>query len=148
MKKKTKTLGQLKKELDKYFNRWIRLRDCFADRFKDLSLGLGTNCIACGEWKPFEELDCGHYFAKGGYDGLRFNEDNSSAECRGCNRFNDSHLIGYGINLHNKIGEERYNQLLAAADMYRKHGNKYYRHEIEGMIKHYKYEVMLFESRL
>ena len=136
---KKKTISQLKKKLQPIFNRYIRLRDCGDDR--------GAKCISCGEWFRFEDMDAGHYFARSGYDGLRFNEDNVHAEHSGCNRFDDSHLIGYGINLHKKIGEERYEALLEAAKMYKMHGNKWYRSELEKLIVHYQQELMILEGK-
>lgn len=83
-KKNTKSLPKLKAKLQEIFNEYIRLRD------KD------RPCISCGEIKT---LQAGHYWAVGGYDGLRFDEDNVHGECAGCNGFDDMHLIGYRDNL-------------------------------------------------
>lgn len=132
MAKKLKTLPQLKKDLDKVFNEYIRRRDTTDGYF---------TCIACGEVKPYAEADCGHYFPKSGYDGIRYNEDNSSAECRKCNRFSDGHLIGYTHNLIKKIGNERYKKLLDDANDYRQNGRKYTRGELMEMIAEYKLKL-------
>ena len=136
---KKKTIPQLAKKLQPIFNRVMRLMQCEGEG--------GANCMSCGEWFPFDDLDAGHYFAVGGYNGLRFNEDNVWCECKKDNRFNDSHLIGYGINLRNKIGEERYDALLEAAKMYKMHGNKWYRSELEELIVYYQQELNILEGK-
>lgn len=126
---KKKTLAKLKQELQKYFNRYIRLRDSEDGYF---------TCISCNQVKPVDYMDAGHYFAVSGYDGLRFDEDNVHGECKGCNCFDQSHLIGYGINLKKKIGEDRYNLLLKKARDYKEKGNRFNRLEIEEKILYYK----------
>jgi len=129
---KKKTIGQLKKELDRHFNKYIRLRDT-EDRYGP--------CISCGFVFPFEELDAGHFFAKNGYDGIRFDECNVNAECRKCNRFDDSHLIGYHDNLTKKIGEEGMIDLKERAAEYKRGSFKWSRIELEEMIVYYKQKV-------
>ena len=127
---KKKTLGKLKQLLQKEFNRYIRLRDSEDGYFK---------CISCGLVKSVEYMDAGHYFAVSGYDGLRFDEDNVHGECKGCNCFDQSHLIGYGINLKKKLGEHGYKILLKKAQDYKEKGNRFSRLEIEELIILYKH---------
>ena len=71
-KKKKKTVAKLKQELQKIFNKYIRLRDLDGYYF---------TCLACGETKPKEVMNAGHFYAVKGYDSLRFNEDNVNGEC-------------------------------------------------------------------
>ena len=133
---KRKTLGKLKADLDKVFNRYIRLRDT--------ENGYGV-CISCGKNKPFEDLDAGHFFAKQGNDGLRYDEDNVHAECRKCNRFDDSHLIPYQDNLLAKIGLCRLNALKEKSREYKMGFFKWDRSEIEEKIKEYKIKLKEYE---
>ena len=126
MKKKL-TTGKLLKKLQKVFNEYIRLRDS------------EKPCISCGNY--FERKDAGHYFATSGYSGLRFDEDNVHGECAGCNRFNDSHLIGYGIKLKAKIGNADYKALLLKAEAYKRDGIKWNRNELEEQIEYYKQKI-------
>ena len=126
-KKKTKSLPKLKGEAQILFNKWIRLRD------ED------QPCISCGKF--CESYDAGHYYATQGYDGLRFNPDNCHKECVKCNRFDDSHLIGYGFNLEVKLGKKRYNELIQRARDYKQSGKKWSRSEIEDLIKEYKLKI-------
>lgn len=132
MAKKKKTLPKLKYDLQQIFNKYIRLRDMQGNYFK---------CIACGEIKPKEVCNAGHFYAVKGYDSLRFNEDNVHAECVGCNCFNESHLIGYAINLKEKIGEERIEELHRLAADYKKNGYKWHRIDLEEMIAEYKEKI-------
>lgn len=124
---KKKTVQQLIKQLQPIFNEYIRLRD------------KGKACISCGEYK--KEVDAGHFYAKSGYSGLRFDEDNTHAECKYCNRFDESHLIGYAERLKMKIGEQDYKELQERALDYKKNGIKWNRQELEEKIEYYKQQV-------
>jgi hypothetical protein len=127
MKRKAKTLPKLKAELQILFNSWIRLRD------------EGKPCISCGQFKP--DMQAGHFYAVGGYDGLRFNQDNCHAECVKCNCFEESHLIGYSDNLQERIGLERFNKLKLDAKIYKAIGHKWSRSDLMDAIKYYKNEL-------
>ena len=135
-KKKAKTLPKLKFDLQKIFNKFIRLRDMGHDDY--------FTCIACGETKPKEVANAGHFYAVKGYDSMRFNTDNVQIECVGCNCFNESHLIGYAINLKEKIGEDRLNELHRLAKDYKMNGYKWSRPELMEMIEYYKEEIKNF----
>ncbi len=120
--KKKKTLGKTKTDLQIIFNKWIRERDCPGEYFL---------CISCGEVKHKSICQAGHYYAVKGYDGLRFDKDNVHAECSGCNAYNESHLIPYGINLERKIGKERVQALHRKAIDYKMDGKKWTREELK-----------------
>ena len=124
--KKAKTLPKLKAECQLIFNEYIRKRD------KD------KLCISCSLPKT---LHAGHYFPIQGYDGLRFNEHNVNGECPGCNVFDESHLIHYGMNLSDRIGGENYIKLLDAASEYKKNGYKFTRSELIEKIAYYKLKL-------
>ena len=126
MAKKTKTLPKLKKELQLIFNAYIRKRD------------EGKPCISCGQNK---DLQAGHYFSVRMYDSLRLDEDNVHGECASCNCFNDSHLIGYGDNLINRIGIERLEELKQKAADYKRNGYKWSRSELIEKIEYYKQKL-------
>ena len=92
----------LKAKLDKEFSLFIRLRDCMPNGY--------FRCISCGQIKPFEQADCGHYFSRT-HLATRFDENNCHAECRHCNRFIADHLEGYRVNLIAKIGQRKFDLL-------------------------------------
>ena len=92
----------LKAKLDKEFSLFIRLRDAMPNGY--------FRCISCGQIKPFEQADCGHYFSRT-HLATRFDENNCHAECRHCNRFKADHLEGYRVNLIAKIGQQKFDLL-------------------------------------
>lgn len=98
------------KKLDKVFSEYIRLRDSMGGYFR---------CISCGQIKPYEQADCGHYHSRR-HMATRFDEDNCHAECRHCNRFTADHLIGYQKNLLAKIGQSRFDLLSFKASQTKK----------------------------
>lgn len=86
-------------KLDKVFSLYIRMRDSREYHFRYF------RCISCGQVKPFDMMDCGHFVSRN-VMALRFNEQNCSGECGHCNRFDGSHLIGYRKNLIIKLGRD------------------------------------------
>lgn len=76
------------------FSIYIRLRD-------------RGECISCGLYKKYEELQAGHYVAAGGSSNdLIFDERNVNGECKQCNGFSADHLIPMRQNLIRKWGKE------------------------------------------
>lgn len=90
-----------KKEAQKWFNKFVRLRD------------KGLTCISCErplqEWEGIrgQLYDAGHYRTVGANPELRFNEDNCHGQCVYCNRNLSGNVTNYRIGLMNRIGEER-----------------------------------------
>ncbi len=87
-----------KKEAQKWFNKFIRLRDH------------QLNCISCGR-KLAEKYggayDAGHYRTVGANPEMRFNEDNCHAQCVYCNRNLSGNVTNYRIGLVHRIGIKR-----------------------------------------
>jgi hypothetical protein len=136
MKKKL-TLPKLKKKLQTIFNKYIRLRDSGGGYF---------TCISCSMTKTTDEMNAGHFYAVKGYDGLRFDELNVHGECASCNCFNESHLIGYAINLNEKIGDIEIQKLHKRAAAYKKDSNfKWDRNDLENKILLYKEKIALLD---
>jgi hypothetical protein len=90
-KEAAETMPQLKKRLEKVFNRWIVLRD------KD------QPCISCGRLNV-AAWHAGHYRSVGSAQHLRFHEDNVHKQCDHCNVFLHGNLINYKNNLTVRIG--------------------------------------------
>lgn len=132
-KKSTRSKPNLIKKFDKVFSAYIRLRDAMPSGY--------FRCISCGQIKPFEQADCGHFFSRKNMS-VRFDEDDCHAECRGCNRFSSDHLIAYQANLIRKIGMQRF-ELLSSKAHQAKHWSDF---ELEAMIKHYTAEVKRLSS--
>ena len=127
LKPKQKPIPKLKKELQVYFNAYIRARDKMSDSFV---------CISCGKTLPLEKLQAGHFFTVQSYDHIRYDERNCNGECSACNCFNKNHQIWYAINLKEKIGEDSFNDLLKLAK--EKPSKGWTREELENLIEIYK----------
>jgi hypothetical protein len=125
--KKAVSIPKLKKKAQLIFNEYIRLRD------KDLP------CISCD--LPKETKQAGHYYPTQGYDGLRFDAVNCNGECAGCNCFDESHLIGYGENLLDRVGQVEFDLLKLRAKDYKMHGHKWSRSELVEIIRFYTEKV-------
>lgn len=63
-------------------------------------------CISCGKEITMDNTDAGHFMPAGscGRD-LIFDEMNVNAECKRCNAFDSTHLLGYAENLDKRYGE-------------------------------------------
>jgi hypothetical protein len=110
-KEKLKPPSKWLSEAQKWFNKFIRLRD------KD------DLCISCNRtikqiqgndnWKVGGAWDCGHYLTRGAHPELRFEELNAHKQCKSCNggsgNFSSkSKTVGekYRVKLIKKIGIE------------------------------------------
>lgn len=122
---KVKKKPNLKAKLDKEFSLYIRLRDCMPNGY--------FRCISCGQIKPFEQADCGHYINRQ-HMNTRFDEMNCNAQCRHCNRFMEGNIQNYRKGLISKYGKQRIILLEAKQNIIRKYSD----FEYEQLIKYYK----------
>lgn len=116
---------------DKWFGRYIRLRDTDED-------GYGQ-CISCSAWKPYSELDCGHFVNRGRMS-LRYNEVNCNAQCRDCNRFDEGNNVGYVRGMLKKWGQDAVDLLESKKRQIRRYAGweyteiaKYYRRQVKAL---------------
>ena len=133
-----KSLPTLLQEAQVAFNEFIRKRDAGgASHFK---------CISCGEIKPIEYMDAGHYYSVKVAPGLRFDEDNAHSQCNFCNRFLYGNLKKYAINLVKKIGPQRFSELIQRKAEYQRNGHKWSRSEVEDIRDYYREKVRELEK--
>lgn len=130
IKERKPSTAALVRKLDKVFSLFIRLRDSAAYNYQYF------RCISCGQIKPFDQMDCGHFISRT-HQATRFDEENAHGECRFCNRFSADHIIAYQRNLEAKIGKDRVDMLLARGRMTK----KWSAFELQLLIKHYQQEV-------
>ena len=90
-----KSISKLKKELDKWFSLYIRLRDA--------ENGV-TECFTCGKVDHFKKLQCGHFQSRR-HTATRWNEQNCQVQCVKCNMFNQGMQWRFGNNLDSKYGK-------------------------------------------
>ena len=100
-KERLKTKGQLAKEAQAAFNKYVRLRD------KDLP------CISCGRHHQ-GQYHAGHYRSVGSSPHLRFNLWNVHKQCSVCNNHLSGNLINYRMNLIKKIGLDKFDLIESA----------------------------------
>ena len=97
-----KTISKLKKELDKYFSLYIRLRDSHN--------GL-VQCFTCGCVKPYNKgIQNGHFQSRR-FLATRFNEENCAPQCVACNMFRAGEQYKFSLNLDAKYGEGKAEEL-------------------------------------
>ena len=93
-----KTISKLKKELDKWFSLYIRLRE--ANEY-----GM-CQCFTCGKVGHYKTggMQNGHFQSRK-HLSTRFDEDNCQVQCVACNMFRQGEQFKFGINLDAKYGE-------------------------------------------
>ena len=84
------------KKLDKVFSEYIRKRDCNHEGY--------FNCCTCGQTKPKEQCDAGHFMSRR-FMSTRWDEMNVHGQCRNCNRFNKGEQFKYSQFIDEKYGK-------------------------------------------
>lgn len=87
---------KLIQKADRVFSKYIRMRDSEDGFFV---------CCSCGQRKPFEQADAGHFINRR-WMALRYDERNVHAQCRSCNRFDEGNMIGYTRFMLKTYGED------------------------------------------
>lgn len=113
-----KTVSELIKIAQRKFNKFIR------DRDKE------NGCISCNTGKAEQ---AGHYLSQGHHNALRFDENNTNAQCCRCNLYLSGNLINYRIGLVKKIGVEKVEWL----ENYPKKAHKFDRFTLISIITKY-----------
>lgn len=129
-KERKPSTATLTRKLDEVFSLYIRLRDSQEYNHEYFK------CISCGEIKPFDQMDAGHFISRT-HRATRWDEDNVNGECMGCNRFSSDHIAYYSKNLEEKIGKERVDALLVKGRQTKKTSVS----ELEDMISYYKDKI-------
>tara|TARA_R110000803_G_scaffold190817_1_gene253393 strand:+ start:497 stop:904 length:408 start_codon:yes stop_codon:yes gene_type:complete len=92
-----KTISKLKKELDKWFSLYIRLRE-------SNEYGI-VQCFTCGKVAGYQQgMQCGHFQSRG-HLSTRFDEQNCQVQCIGCNMFKQGEQYRFSLGLDAKYGE-------------------------------------------
>ena len=68
---------------DRWFSEFIRLRDAGPDG--------RVKCVTCSHTDHWRYLQCGHLVTRG-HQSTRFDEQNASCQCRGCNYNGGQHV--------------------------------------------------------
>ena len=99
-----KTISKLKKELDKWFSLYIRLRE--ANEY-----GM-VQCFTCGVVRGYKDgMQNGHFQSRK-HLATRFSEDgNCEVQCLKCNIFDSGQQYLFSLRLDEKYGEGRAEEL-------------------------------------
>jgi hypothetical protein len=127
-----KSVATLKKDLQKVFNTYIRLRDTLHDKGTPYFI-----CISCRQPKGLDQMHAGHFWPVGGNEAVRFDEDNTHGQCEHCNTFKHGNLVQYTPNLIKKIGMVRFEKLSHR----RLNRSKMMAFELELLIQTYKEKI-------
>ena len=93
-----KTVSKLKKELDKWFSLFIRLRGATNEGM--------VQCFTCGKVSHYKSgMQNGHFQSRR-HLATRFDETNCQVQCVGCNMFKAGEQFKFHINLNAKYGED------------------------------------------
>lgn len=104
------TISKLKKELDRVFSIYIRMRG--ADH-----QGM-AQCFTCGKKDHWKKLQCGHFQSRSKHS-LRWDSEtgNCQIQCVKCNMFNQGEQFKFGLYLDQKFGEGHAESLVARGNM-------------------------------
>jgi len=133
VRSKIKGKPDLIKKLDTVFSLYIRLKYAMPNGM--------CKCISCGTYKPWKEIQNGHYMSRR-YMSTRFDEDNCRPQCVSCNIFNQGNIQMYRRGLIAEIGEKRVDLVEYRA---KNTVQKYSDFELETLIKYYKSKIKEFE---
>lgn len=128
-----KSLSKLKKELDKWFSLYIRLRN-------STDLGI-AECYTCGKKDHYKKMQCGHFQSRK-HLATRFDTKNCQVQCPGCNVFRYGEQFKFSLNLDAEHGAGTAEELLLLSRQI----VKITRHEYLDYISYYKHIVKNFKK--
>ena len=126
--KKKKTTSKLKKDLDKWFSKYIRLRRA--------SINGITECFTCGKKDHWKRMQAGHFMSRRHLT-TRWNELNVQVQCVKCNMFNQGEQYKFGKLLDVRVGDGTSEMLERTS----KHKAMFRRPDYEDLVKEYKDKV-------
>lgn len=91
-----KPLSKLKKELDKWFSLYIRLRHA-------TDTGL-AQCYTCNKIDHYKKLQCGHFLSRR-HHATRWNKTNCQVQCVKCNMYEQGMQWQFGLKLEANYGD-------------------------------------------
>jgi hypothetical protein len=97
----------------------------------------GKPCISC-KTPYLDNFQAGHCFAAGKYNSIKFDFDNINGQCEKCNLFLNGNEANYLLNLPNRIGKERFEELVIKAGIDQKTVKRWTREELSEIRKNAK----------
>lgn len=127
-------IASIEKKLDRVFSEYIRLRD--ADE------GGTTQCVTCGAYKFWRDIDAGH-FIKRQHRSTRWDERNVHPQCTRCNHFMGGRQDDMSLYILRLYGKETLLELMQLKYQTR----KFVRTELEDLIKHFQEKLEALNER-
>ena len=90
-----KKISKLKKELDSWFSKYIRLRGA-------TDMGI-AQCFTCGKIDHYKKLQNGHFQSRR-HNATRWDNKNCQVQCVKCNMFGQGEQYKFGMYLDAKYG--------------------------------------------
>ena len=91
-----KTISKLKKELDKWFSLFIRLREATDEGV--------VQCFTCSRISHYKSgMQCGHFQSRRHHT-TRWQEQNCQVQCVKCNMYEQGEQFRFGLGLDSKYG--------------------------------------------
>lgn len=123
---KSKTVAQLRKKLWKLMSEYIRSTSAIEGSEKF------GKCFTCNKVIDLKyECDVGHFYPKGAFGCLRFDERNLRIQCKTCNLFLQGNVVEFEKRLRAEIGDEHMEELHATRRDVFKPGKAWYVSEVE-----------------
>jgi hypothetical protein len=123
-----KSLSKLKKDLDKWFSLYIRLRDSDDNGI--------TKCFTCGKVDYYKKLQNGHFQSRR-HNATRWDNKNCQVQCVKCNMYSQGEQYKFGLYIDLKYGKGTAEEL----EILSKQSYKVTRGEYEDFISYYKHIV-------
>ena len=127
------------KTVDKWFSKFIRLRD-IEDTFDGVNWG---NCCTCNKlviihsgngWNP--NAHCGHFITRD-CKSTRYDEQNAHLQCGRCNTFKSGKQYEHGLFIDKKYGEGTAEKILIKSKQLCKRN----RNDLKWLLDHYRIEA-------
>ena len=116
-----KTFSKLKKDLDKWFSLYIRLRYADENGY--------TECYTCGKIDHYKKMQCGHFLSRR-YHTTRWNTTNCQVQCVKCNMYEQGEQYKFGTKLSMEFGVEEVEYLTNLANSTMKRTRGEYKEDI------------------
>lgn len=101
-----------------------------------------VECITCGVKKPVREMQCGHFMSRQ-YNATRYDEQNTSPQCYGCNVMHQGRQYEFGLALDALYGKDTAKAMHDKA----KQPHKLTINELKDIIEEAKEEIRFYEER-
>ncbi len=137
-RKKTKPIGKVVEDAAKLLQRLRRLESS-----DDSGICV---CVSCGVHGHYSEMQGGHYIPRG-KAATKLREENIWPQCPGCNMYGMRHGSAaqeYTLHMIDFYGRDFVDELIAES----KKPKKWYRPELEDLIKEFKARIKQEEERL